>query len=308
MSFPTRSTFQLAGSSLLVVATLLSAQSSPASNDEAASLSSVAASSNLGVASAQPRTLASMAGELAPVEEVLTHVLDQYRNSGNRKGEANTLFALGNSCNSLGQQQKAIEQFQQAVTIYRETGDRKMEANALSRIGDVYHGWGFPDLAVRFYRDALQIREQTGDTLERAIILNNLGVIYLSMSSKKKSLEYLNQARVAYHDAGDRHAETLTLINIGAAENFLAHDAPKAISLLQQAIHELERSEDRTDRADAYELLGTVWTGLHKQEAAEMNFQRSLALYREVQDRKGEASVLKRLRCLHGDEEFASTR
>jgi tetratricopeptide (TPR) repeat protein len=285
---------------------LLHAQPSGPLTEGAAGLSSVAASeldksalaasSNLTSASAQPRTLASMASQLEPIVKVLTGVLNQYRKSGNRDGESSTLCALGNSYNSFGQQQKAVEYFQQALTISRETGDRKMEANALSRIGDVYHGWGFPDMAVRFYHDALQIHAQTGDKLGKAVVLNNLGVIYLAQSNKKKSLEYLNQALASYHDAGDRHAETLTLINIAASENFLAHDAQKAISLLQHAINELEPFNDRTNEADAYEMLGVVWAGLHKQETAEMNFERALELYRSVGDAHGEASVQRHLK------------
>ena len=318
MSFPTRSTFQLAGASLFLLPFLLQAQFSNAPTDPAVPPSSTAASDGHAPApaasftvtgiSVQPRTLASMASQLQPVEEVLTTVLSHYRASGNRNGEANTLVALGNSCNSLGQQQKAIEDFQEALTIYHETGNRSMEANALSRIGDVYHGWGFPDMAVRFYRDALQIRDQTGGAREKANLLNNLGVIYLALSNKKKSLDYLKQAREDYRDAGDRHAETLTLINIAAAENFLAHDAHKSITLLQQAIGELEPLNDRVNEADAYELLGVAWAGLHKVETAQMSFERALALYREAEDAKGETSVLRRLRMLHGHEELASIR
>lgn len=237
-----------------------------------------------------------MADQLQPIEEVLNNVLHQYRASGNREGEANTLCALGNSYNSLGQQQKAIEHFQQALAIYREMGDKEKQANALSRIGDVYHGWGFPDTAVRFYRDALQIREQIGDKSGKAMVLNNLGVMYLSLSNRKKALDYLDQARAAYHDDGDGRGETLTLINMGAAETFLAHDAAKAIALLQQAISQLEPLHDRSNQADAYELLGVVWAGIHRPETAEMNFERALELYRGLDDTRGEARVLRHLR------------
>ena len=249
-----------------------------------------------------------MENQLQPVEEVLSSVLRQYRASGNRDGEANTLCALGNSYNRLGQQQKAIEQFQQALAIYRQTGDKQKQANALSRIGDVYHGWGFPDLAVRFYRDALQLQVQIGDKSGRAMILNNLGVMYLSLSNRKKALDYLDQARAAYHDDGDGHGETLTLINMGAAENFLAHDARKAITLLQQAISELEPMHDRSNQADAYELLGVVWAGIHKPETAELNFDRALELYRGLSDAHGEARVFRHMRSLLGAQSPASAQ
>jgi tetratricopeptide (TPR) repeat protein len=311
MSFPTRSTCNLSAGFLLSIATMLPAQSSGWSAEDGGNLSAAASEldtpSLTALPSAPSRTLASMAGQLEPVVQTLTNVLNQYLKSGNRDGEANTLCALGNSYNSFGQQQKAIEHFQQALAIYRQTGDRKGEASALTRIGDVYHGWGFPDIALHFYLDALPIHSQTGDKLGKAVVLNNLGVIYLSQSNKKKSLDYLNQALSAYREAGDRHAAVLTLINIGAVESFLAHDPQRAISLFQQAISELESQDDRSNEADAYELLGAVWAGLHKKETAEMNYDRALALYREAQDSRGEGSVMKRLRMLHSTD-LASAR
>lgn len=107
---------------------------------------------------------------------------------------------------------------------------------------------------------------------------------------------------------GDKHAAILDLINIGAGENFLAHDPQKAIGLFQEAIAELEPFNDRANEADAYELLGVVWAGLHKQKTAEMNFQRALEIYRETQNAKGEASVLKHLRNLRSREDIALVR
>ena len=249
-----------------------------------------------------------MAIRLAPVVAVLTGVLNQYQKSGNRDGEANTLCALGNSYNSLGQQQKAIDAFQRALAIYRAAGNKASEANTLSRLGDVYRGWGFPDLALHFYRDALQLHAQVNDQPGKAVLLNNLGVTYLSLSNKKKALDFLNQARTAYDQAGDRHAAVLTLINIGAGENFLARDHQRAISLFQEAIAELAPFNDRANQADAYELLGVVWAGLRRQETAETNFRRALELYRELGDTHGEASVLHRLNNLGEFHDLASER
>lgn len=317
MSFLTRSTCPFASGALLLIGALLHAQTSGPAVEPAGVVSSIttpeldtsalAGSSTPTSDSAQPRTLASMASQLEPVVEVLTNVLNQYRTSGNRDGEANTLSALGNSYNSLDQQQKAIDVFQQALAIYRESGDKKDQANTLSRIGDVYRSWGFPDLAVRFYHDALQVHAEINDPSGRAIVLNNLGVTYLSLSNKKKALDYLNQALAAYHDAGDRRAESLALINIGAVENFLAHDAQRAITFFQQAIAGLEPLNDRSNEANAFEMLGVAWASLHKQDTAEMNLQRALELYRSIGDAHGESGVLRQLKRL-GSQDLASAQ
>ena len=249
-----------------------------------------------------------IAKQLRPAVEVLTSVLEQYKKSGNRDAQASTLCALGSSYNAAGQRQKAIEEYQQALALYREIGDKTGEVKALSHLGDAYRGWGFPGMAVRFYREALQGYSQVDDRPGRAIALNNLGVTYLSLRDKKKSLEFLNLALAAYHEAGDSHGEALAFINIGAVDTMLAHDPEKALEMLQQAVSKLEPMNDRGNQADAFEMMGVVWSGLRKQELAEANFKRALGIYRELHDAKGEASVLKQMRSRGVGEDVAYGR
>lgn len=253
-------------------------------------------------------SLLSQAGHLEPVVEILENLLIQYQKSGDRAAEAGVLCSLGNSYDLLGQQQKATDAFQRALAIYRAAGDKPNEASELLHIGNVYRSWGFPEIAVRFYRDALRLHTQFSDNAGRADVLNNLGVTYLSLSDKKKSLDYLNEARTAYKQVGDQHSAALALINIGAAETLLVHDHQRAIDMLGRAIAELEPLDDRANQADAFEMLGVVWAGLHKQDAAGTNFRRALDLYRQAKDAKGEASVLKRLTELHSLDDVASMR
>jgi tetratricopeptide (TPR) repeat protein len=308
LSVPTRTVLQLSVTVLLFTATLLHAQQAGSAalmdGTRSAPSPSTVADSGAGkpsAPSAVPNVSTAPDGinsakQLQPVIDVLTSVLVQYRKSGNRDAQASTLCALGNSYNALGQRQKAIEQFQQALALYRETSDRTGEVRTLSHIGDTYRGWGFPDRAVHFYHEALQGYSQVDDKPGRAIALNNLGVTYLSLRDKKKALEFLNQALAAYHEAGDSHGEALAYINIGAADSMLAHDPEKALEMLQEAVLKLEPLNDRGNQADAFEMIGVVWSGLRKQELAEANFKRALGIYREIHDAKGEASVMRQMR------------
>jgi tetratricopeptide (TPR) repeat protein len=240
--------------------------------------------------------------------DVLNGILAQYQRTGNQDAQAHTLCALGNAYESAGHRQKGIEEFQLALGLYRQTGNKSGEVKTLSQIGDAYRSWGFPDKAVGFYRDALLGYSRIDDKPGKAIALNNLGVAYLSLRDKKKSLEYLDRALAAYRDTRDRHGEASALINIGAAQSMLAHDSGRALEALRKAIDELEPLNDRSNEADAFEMIGVVWTGLHKQELADANFNRALAIYRQIGDPKGEASVLKHMRDQGRREDIAMMR
>lgn len=319
LSVSVRLTFRLAGAALFIAGPLLHAQQAGLASDEAERNAPRTAESESGTTSFSPpsspvnaseptQTSSSTPGKLHQELEVLTNVLDQHRRSGNRDAQASTLCALGISYNAAGQQQRAIEQFQLALAIYRDIGDAKGEANALTLIGDVYRGWGFSEMAVHFYHEALQRYETTEDRPGAAVALNNLGVAYLELGNKRKSLEYLNRALGAYHEVGDDHAVALAFINLGAAEFFLGRDADRALGMFRDAVTKLELLHDRDNEADAFKLMGVVWAGLHKQDLAESNWQRALAMYREVRDAKGEAAVLKNLKGLSERQDIASSR
>ena len=56
---------------------------------------------------------------------------------GNRSGEAMTLTSLGVLYDSLGEKQKAIDYYNQALPIHRAVGDRSGEATTLNNLGSV---------------------------------------------------------------------------------------------------------------------------------------------------------------------------
>lgn len=238
---------------------------------------------------------------------VLANVLEQYRKSGDHVGEASTLCAMANSYNALGQQQKAIEQFQLALAIFRQTsGHVEDEARTLSHIGDVYRGWGFPEQAVHYYRDALAIYAHIEDSVGKAVALNNVGVAYLALRDKKKSIEYLNQALASYRLLGDRRAVALTLNNLGMVYNTLANDSQKALDYFQQSMTELQLVDDRDSQGVVLDNIGALCTKLGQKEMAEVSFDRAFQLFRRSGDTEGQARVRKHLRMLNESAVVAS--
>ncbi len=54
---------------------------------------------------------------------------------GDRSGEATTLSNIGAVYDALGEKQKALDYYQQALHLDRAVGDRSGEATTLSNIG-----------------------------------------------------------------------------------------------------------------------------------------------------------------------------
>ena len=82
---------------------------------------------------------------------------------------------LGLAYATLGQVEKAIGFYEQALGIDREIGDRRGEGNALGNLGLAYAALGQVEKAIGFYEQHLAIVREIGDRRGEGTALGNLG-------------------------------------------------------------------------------------------------------------------------------------
>ena len=129
------------------------------------------------------------------------------REVGNRAGEAATLNNIGPVYDGLGERQRALDYYGQALPIRREVGDRAGEAATLNNIGGVYAGLGDRQRALAYYQQALPILREVGDRAGEAATLNNIGAVYRGLGDPQRALEYFQQALPIPREVGDRAGE-----------------------------------------------------------------------------------------------------
>ncbi|MEH2454852.1 CHAT domain-containing protein, partial [Nostoc sp.] len=174
-------------------------------------------------------------GQKQKALEFYNQALPIFRAVGDRSGEALTLNNIGLVYDNLGQKQKALEFYNQALPISRAVGDRSGEALTLNNIGVVYDNLGQKQKALEFYNQALPLRRAVGDRSGEALTLNNIGVVYSKLGQKQKALEFYNQALPIFRAVGDRSGESVTLGNIGVL--FQSTNQPtEAITYLEQSL------------------------------------------------------------------------
>ena len=93
----------------------------------------------------------------------------------------------------LGEPQRALEYFGQALPITREVGDRAAEATTLNNIGLVYDGLGEPQRALEYYGQALPIRREVGDRAGEAVTRYNVAMIYRAQGELDRAVAELEQ-------------------------------------------------------------------------------------------------------------------
>ncbi|HEY9707443.1 MAG TPA: tetratricopeptide repeat protein, partial [Oculatellaceae cyanobacterium] len=130
-----------------------------------------------------------------------------------------TLIETGNVYKALGQNQAALESYQQALAIVRneEFKRREKEPRILERIGSVYDNLQYED-ALKAYQQLLT----TGLTYDQKnSVLNSIGTVYKNMGQYQAALESYNQALALVRDKQRYqydaiNAEGTILNNIGS--------------------------------------------------------------------------------------------
>jgi tetratricopeptide (TPR) repeat protein len=215
----------------------------------------------------------------------------QARASKDRRQEGTLLNNIGYLYSALGQKDKALDFFQQALAIRREVGYRSGEGATLNNIGEVYRTLGQTDKALDFFRQALAIWREVGDRSGEGSTLNNIGGVYRALGQMNKALDFYQQALAIWREVGDRSGEGTTLNNIGAVYDALGQN-DQALDFFQQALAIHREVGNRSMEGTTLNNVGEVYRALGQTDQALDFFQQALAIRREVGDRSGEGATL----------------
>ena len=216
---------------------------------------------------------------------------------GDRSGEADTLNNIGAVYRSLGETQKALEKYNEALPLSREIGDRRGEAITLSNIGIVYRSLGETQKALEKYNEVLPILQAIGDRSSEATTLNNIGSVYSSLGEMRKALEKFNEALpILQSNRRPQYVRQPTLNNIGAVYNVIG-ERQKALEKYNEALPIFHRRLGQNTAWSAWRLstlnnIGAVYSSLGEMRKALEKFNEALPIRRAAGDRNGEATTL----------------
>jgi tetratricopeptide (TPR) repeat protein len=232
--------------------------------------------------------LHSQMGERDRALEYFAQALPLQRAAGNTEGEAVTLNNIGSVYDSLGERDRALEYYEQALPLLRAAGATQLEAATLNNIGVLYENLGERARALKYFAQALPIRRAVGDKQGEAITLNNTGLVYDNLAERERALEYYEQALPLMRAIGDRQGEATTLNNIGTVYDSLG-ERGCALEYYEQALSLLLAVADRQGEAATLNNIGRVYDSQGKRDRALKCYEQALRLMRAVGDRAGEA-------------------
>lgn len=220
--------------------------------------------------------------------------------------------SLGRCANRLGQKQKAIDYFQQALRFKREIpgdgGSILDQATLLTNIARVYMSLGQHNRALDYNRQAAQL---FGTLNFPKAILNNLfttGLIQLSLKNYEKAKEAFNGALKISEESKAQVSEALVLHHLGVIETAL--ERPEAaLEYFKQSLQIRNSLRMKYEAGQTLDLLAGVYLRLKQFEKAAETAGASLENARAVADRVTESNALYSLaRASRGQGDSAAAR
>ncbi len=136
---------------------------------------------------------------------------------------------------NLGQYDRAIKHYEEALTIVRSLGRELEIARDLNMIGGVYESWGQYDKAIKHFEEALIIARRLGKEAYIALFLNNIGAVYRLWGRYDRGIKYFEEALTIFRKLG-REAEIATLLNNIGVVYYLWGQYDKAIKYYEDAL------------------------------------------------------------------------
>ena len=210
---------------------------------------------------------------------------------GSKEGQATVLLAIGKIDSNLGENQKALQYYNQALPLFRSIKDRTGEASALNNIGGIYWILGEYQKVLQYSNRALSLFSAVGDSSGKALTLSNIGQVYSDLGEYQKALKHFNQALPLLHAIGNKKGEAFTLDNIGGVYSNLG-EYQKALQYYNQALLLRRAVVDKKGEASTLYNIGGVYFYLGEEQKALQYYKQALPLTRAVEHRGGEADTL----------------
>lgn len=201
---------------------------------------------------------------------------------------------LGNTYADMGRLQKAMEEYQHALTFFQKSQNTAAEAHLLNQIGNLYARMEQPQNALDRYQEALPLYKAANDPSGEAKVLTNISGAYLEMGQKHKIFPFAMRALSLYRALKNKSGEATILENIGVLYSQWGR-LPSALENFTLALKLRRETHDLQGQAHTLGNLGVLMTEERKFPEAFERFKEAVAIYHTLGDLTGEATTQKNL-------------
>jgi CHAT domain-containing protein/Tfp pilus assembly protein PilF len=223
--------------------------------------------------------------------EYYNQALSINRVINNKLGEAVVLSNIGSVYSDLSEKRKAIDFYRQSLPIFQSLNDKEKEADSLTFIGNLFEEVGETQKALDYHEMALPIYRALNDKTQEASILVNIGEKYGTLGDRQKELNYYKEAQIIYKSLGDKSSEAYILNGLGAFYSNIG-EPEKSSEYFNQALLIYRTLGDKENESMALTGLGNIYLNSSQYQKALESYDASLVVFRELKQKEGEAAIL----------------
>ncbi|NES85698.1 MAG: CHAT domain-containing protein [Moorea sp. SIO2B7] len=201
------------------------------------------------------------------------------------------LLFIGNIQANLGEFQKALDSYNQGLSLSQQAGAKAVEAAILNSLGELYNNLADHDAALGQYNKALPILYQLNDKEGAATTLNNIGNIDVAIGNTKDALQSYNKALTISRAGADLAQEAKVLTNISSLY-MASEDWKTALLGYKQALSISRNLNDKLKEASILNQMGKIQAALGQQDTAKESYNQALILSRQLGFPTEEANIL----------------
>jgi len=160
--------------------------------------------------------LAGRQGDYARVKEPIEKSLNLWRELGNKRGIANALGILGDTCLLQANYTAAKTAYEESLALFQEISDKRGIASMMTDLGNVANYTGDYATARQHQEGSVAIFRELGDKLGLVIALNNLGIVAEQQGDNFAARRFYEESIATAHELGEKNM-------VAYALNSLAH-------------------------------------------------------------------------------------
>ena len=180
-----------------------------------------------------------------------------------------------------GEYLKAAEYYHQAIQIFEKNNEKENVANTYNNLGNVYRNWGKLDKAMDYYQKAYEIFTGSGSKKRLSYVLNNLGIVYRKKNDFSKAIEYQKKSLKIKEELNDIKGIGSSYSSLGIIFKEL-EKYEQAVEYYQKAITYYEQAHYKTGTSATLNNLGLLYLETKNYEKAAENFKKSLDEGRKI--------------------------
>jgi len=228
-------------------------------------------------------------GESKKAYEYGKQALELAKQSGYKRGMANSYNNIGLIYAAQSDYTKAMEYYLKSLEIMESLGDKRGMAVSYNNIGVIYRDQNNYPKALEYYSKSLEIIESLGDKQRMAVSYNNIGVIYRDQSNYPKALEYYIKSLEIRKSFDYKRGMASSYNNIGEIYRYQS-DYPKALEYHLKSLGIMESLFDKQGIARSYNHIGIIYGDQSTYPKALEYFLKGLEIQESIGYKRGMAN------------------